>query len=84
MLPSARACLKLKGKAFFEIGYNQTDKALLLLRNNNFKICRIYKDLAGINRVIFGDNNIIEAFVSREKEQMPCETPVDPNGCSTC
>ena len=53
MLPSARACLKLKGKAFFEIGYNQTDKALLLLRNNNFKICRIYKDLAGINRVIF-------------------------------
>ena len=53
MLPSARACLKLKGKAFFEIGYNQTDKALLLLRNNNFKICKIYKDLAGINRVIF-------------------------------
>ena len=32
----------------------------------------------GINRVSFGDEQLIEAIVSREKEQIPCETPVDP------
>ena len=53
LLPSARKCLKLKGKAFFEIGYNQCNNAKNLISNNNFKIISIIKDLSGIERVIF-------------------------------
>jgi dynein heavy chain len=38
------------------------------------------KCFEGINRVVFGDNNIIETLVSREKEKMPLFEPIDPNG----
>ena len=38
------------------------------------------KCFEGINRVLFGDNNLIEAMISREKEKMPLVEPVDPNG----
>ena len=38
------------------------------------------KCFEGINRVVFGDNNIIECMVSREKEKMPLFEPIDPNG----
>ena len=38
------------------------------------------KCFEGINRVVFGDNNLIECMVSREKEKMPLFEPIDPNG----
>ena len=53
LLPSARKCLKLQGKAFFEIGYNQCNSAQELISNSHFRIQNVIKDLAGIERVIF-------------------------------
>ena len=37
------------------------------------------KCFEGINRVKFGENNLITDMISREKEMMPLSVPVDPN-----
>jgi len=46
--------LKDKGFFAFEVGYNQAQKVANLLTNIGFKT-EIYKDLAGINRVVIGE-----------------------------
>ena len=44
--------LKYNGKLIIEIGYNQKNYALKLLKNNDFFINKICKDLSGKDRCI--------------------------------
>ncbi|NLM12463.1 MAG: peptide chain release factor N(5)-glutamine methyltransferase, partial [Epulopiscium sp.] len=46
--------LKSGGILLFEIGYNQGDDVVHLLKSQNFTEIEIKKDLAGLNRVVFG------------------------------
>lgn len=46
--------LKSGGILIFEIGYNQGDEVVHLLKSQNFTEIEIKKDLAGLNRVVFG------------------------------
>ncbi|HOA79597.1 MAG TPA: peptide chain release factor N(5)-glutamine methyltransferase [Defluviitaleaceae bacterium] len=52
----SKAYLKDKGTLIFEIGYNQGEAVGELLRNNGFSNINIKKDLAGLDRVVFGSN----------------------------
>ncbi len=44
------------GKLYFEVGMNQSEKIKQILSTNNFKNILIQNDLAGIERVICGEN----------------------------
>ncbi|WP_341876351.1 peptide chain release factor N(5)-glutamine methyltransferase [Defluviitalea saccharophila] len=46
--------LKSGGILLFEIGYNQGDDVVNLLKSQGFSDATIKKDLAGLNRVVFG------------------------------
>ncbi|KAE9636301.1 MAG: release factor glutamine methyltransferase [Epulopiscium sp.] len=46
--------LKSGGILLFEIGYNQGDEVAWLLKSHGFNSVEIKKDLAGLNRVVFG------------------------------
>jgi len=46
--------LKSGGILLFEIGYNQGDEVAWLLKSHGFNSVGIKKDLAGLNRVVFG------------------------------
>ena len=48
----SKKLLKLKGKLIFEIGNNQMQKSVLLLKNNGFYINKICKDIQFFPRVI--------------------------------
>lgn len=53
IINQGRDLLRDKGFFAFEVGYNQAQKVANLLINIGFKT-EIYKDLAGINRVVIG------------------------------
>ena len=55
LLPSARLCLKKKSLAYFEIGYNQSEKAQNLIKKNNFKIKSVIKDLSQYERILLAE-----------------------------
>lgn len=46
--------LKENGKIYFEVGYDQSEQVLGLMKEN-FKACGIKKDLCGVNRVVYGE-----------------------------
>ena len=50
----ARRHLKDKGLIFFEIGYNQGEEVQDLLRREGFVDISLYKDLAGLDRLVSG------------------------------
>ena len=52
LLPSVHNCLKISGSAYFEIGYDQSDKAQNILKNKKFIIKNIIKDLSNYERII--------------------------------
>ena len=54
IINQGRDLLRDKGFFAFEVGYNQAQKVANLLTNIGFKT-EIYKDLAGINRVVIGE-----------------------------
>ena len=60
LLPSAYNCLKNNGNAYFEIGFDQSNKAQSLLKKNKFEIKNIIKDISGFERIIktVKNNNI--------------------------
>ena len=51
---NAPAYLKNKGYLLFEIGYNQGEAVADLMRMTGFVNIRIKKDLAGLDRVVYG------------------------------
>ncbi len=54
IIKQGKNLLKEKGFFAFEVGYNQAEKVSKLLIKEGFKT-EIYKDLAGINRVVIGE-----------------------------
>jgi len=48
----ARAHLKRGGYIFFEIGYDQKDAVLEILRSDGYRDAECFKDLAGLDRVV--------------------------------
>ena len=50
----ARRHLKDNGMIFFEIGYNQGEEVQELLRKEGFVDISLYKDLAGLDRLVSG------------------------------
>lgn len=42
------------GSLCYEIGYDQGEQVVTIMQNNGFKDCEIYKDLAGLDRVVIG------------------------------
>lgn len=46
--------LKKEGMLFFEIGYNQAEAVSQLMKKADFKEVTVVKDLAGLDRVVYG------------------------------
>lgn len=46
--------LKSNGYLFFEVGYDQSEAVMDIMVQRKFKDVKIVKDLAGINRVVYG------------------------------
>lgn len=46
--------LKSGGYLFFEVGHDQSEEVMKMMTQRNFKDVKIIKDLAGINRVVYG------------------------------
>ena len=44
--------LKKNTKIFFEIGKGQDKDIITIFEKNNYKLVNIYKDLAGVNRIL--------------------------------
>ncbi|MGN0161703.1 MAG: peptide chain release factor N(5)-glutamine methyltransferase [Lachnospiraceae bacterium] len=42
------------GSLCYEIGYDQGEQVVAMMEKNGFKDCRVYKDLAGLDRVVAG------------------------------
>ncbi|TCT14321.1 release factor glutamine methyltransferase [Natranaerovirga pectinivora] len=51
----SRNYLKDKGFLFFEIGYDQGKDVLGILENKGYKNIKVIKDLAGLDRVVYGE-----------------------------
>ena len=47
--------LKLNGRIYYEIGYNQADKVSKILKENNFNNIKVVKDYGGNDRVIIAE-----------------------------
>ncbi len=47
--------LKHKGAIFYEIGCNQAESVTNILKNNGFEKIEVIKDLAGLDRVVWGE-----------------------------
>lgn len=54
----AGAYLKPQGMLFLEIGYDQGESVLRLLRENGFEEIQVKKDLAGLDRVCYGRKRV--------------------------
>lgn len=62
--------LKRDGKLFFEIGHDQGEAVKKLMEDAGFAKVTVKKDLAGLDRVVFGVYNI--------SEDIGCDKYVDP------
>ena len=51
--------LKNGGKLYFEIGHDQGEDVKKLMENTGFSSVSVKKDLAGLDRVVFGEYNIL-------------------------
>lgn len=51
--------LKPGGKLYFEIGHDQGDDVKKLMEDAGFSMVSVKKDLAGLDRVVFGEYNIL-------------------------
>lgn len=49
-----KSFLKPYGRLYFEVGYNQAEKVTKLMEKAGFRDIDIIKDLAGLNRVVYG------------------------------
>nr|MCR4610513.1 peptide chain release factor N(5)-glutamine methyltransferase [Lachnospiraceae bacterium] len=54
LIDESRQYIKVNGWLYMEIGYNQGEDITDIMKKNGYKDIRIYKDLAGLNRVICG------------------------------
>ncbi|MDD4844827.1 MAG: peptide chain release factor N(5)-glutamine methyltransferase [Anaerotignum sp.] len=54
ILKESRLWLKEGGWLFFEIGYDQGQALLFMMKEAGFSQCTLRKDLAGLDRVVFG------------------------------
>lgn len=54
IIPSAKNFLLPKGKIFFEIGFDEANAVKAILSENNFSGIKVYRDLAGLDRVVAG------------------------------
>ncbi|HSP48109.1 MAG TPA: hypothetical protein VLN47_08555, partial [Clostridiaceae bacterium] len=51
----AKQFLADDGTLIFEFGYNQGGEVMEIMMKNGFRNVEILKDLAGLNRVVFGE-----------------------------
>lgn len=58
LAPGLRRSLKIRGRAFLEIGATQADAVSRILRRHELKTLCVHKDLSGLPRVIEASNNI--------------------------
>ena len=58
IVDESRRYLKKGGRLYFEIGYDQADDVKKLMEDAGFKNITVKKDLAGLDRVVFGVYNI--------------------------
>lgn len=54
IIRESNAYLKKEGRLFFEIGYNQGEEVVSLMKENGFCEVQCLKDLAGLDRVVCG------------------------------
>ncbi len=59
ILKESRFWLKNGGWVFFEIGYDQGQALLFMMKEAGFSQCTLRTDLAGLDRVVFGKYNEI-------------------------
>lgn len=55
IIPLAKNFLLPKGKLFFEIGFDEADAVTKILSESEFLNIKVYKDLAGLDRVVVGN-----------------------------
>lgn len=55
IIPLSRDYLSREGGIYFEIGYDQGNDVTELLKANGFKNINVYKDLAGLDRIVKGE-----------------------------
>ena len=58
IVDKSRKYLKKNGRLYFEIGYDQAEDVKKLMEDAGFKNVTVKKDLAGLDRVVFGVYNI--------------------------
>lgn len=54
IIKNYKACLKIGGAMVFEVGFNQADAVMQLLKEDRFENVRTRKDMGGINRAVSG------------------------------
>ena len=59
IVESSPAYLKKGGKLYFEIGHDQGEDVKNLMENAGFSRVSVKKDLAGLDRVVFGEYNVL-------------------------
>lgn len=59
IVDESRKFLKQGGKLYFEIGHDQGRDVTILMEQAGFTDVTVKKDLAGLDRVVFGEYNII-------------------------
>ena len=52
LMPSARTVIKKTGLIVFEVGFDQAQIVKNILNQNKFKVTKVVKDLAGIERIL--------------------------------